>query len=147
MPSSIKAYRVIESMADQTDDTPLVDLGSGWGNLAIRLAKRYPQRQVYGYEVSWIPWAVSVCLKSLLRLDNLTLHRTDFLKSPWPEHATLLCYLFPSAMQQIAERIAEPGSSPRFVISNNFALPQHHAIRREQIRDFYRSPIYLYKIG
>lgn len=147
MPSSKKAYQAMEHMADQTGKTPLVDLGSGWGNLAIRLAKRYPDRQVYGYEISWIPFLFSVMLKKLLRLDNLTLHRQDFLSADWPEQATLLCYLFPGAMQQIADVLKTDNHSVQYVICNNFALPGHQPYQRQQLTDFYRSPVYCYRLS
>ena len=49
-----------------------------WGTLVIAIARKYPNKQVIGYELSWLPWLVSVILKYSLRLDNLTIHRKDF---------------------------------------------------------------------
>lgn len=147
MPSSKKAYQAMETMADQTGNTPLVDLGSGWGNLALRLAKRYPDRQVYGYEVSWIPFLFSMMMKKLLKLDNLTLARQDFFTAAWPDKATLLCYLFPGAMQRVADVLKQDKTSVDYVICNNFALPGHQPEQSTQIQDFYRSPIYFYRLS
>jgi hypothetical protein len=56
MPSSKKSYRVIATLIDETSVGTIVDLGSGWGNFVIRIAKQYPHRQVIGYELSLLPW-------------------------------------------------------------------------------------------
>ena len=146
MPSSNKAYQAMLNLVDQTEDTHLIDLGSGWGNVVIRLARRYPKRQVTGYELSFIPWLVSLLLKKALKLENLTLHRKNFLKEKWPEKATLICYLFPEVMAGVAKKLQQSDHSIQFVISNNFALPKHQPIQQQQINDFYKSPIYFYKL-
>ncbi len=146
MPSSGKAYRAIEALAERTQDSPILDLGSGWGHVVIRLARRFPNRPVHGYELSLLPWATSVLLKHLLRLDNLTLHRQDFFIATWPQQSVLVCYLFGSAMSKLAERLQVNEDSTQAVISNNFALPGFTATEKNHISDFYRSPIYYYEI-
>lgn len=44
MPSSSKAYNAMVLLVDETGTGTIIDLGSGWGNFVIRIAKKNPQR-------------------------------------------------------------------------------------------------------
>jgi tRNA G46 methylase TrmB len=63
MPSSSKAYNTMMKLVDETGSGSIIDLGSGWGNFVIRIAKKNPHRQVIGYELSLLPWITSTLLK------------------------------------------------------------------------------------
>jgi len=78
MPSSNKARQAMLQLACDTGTGPIFELGSGWGNLLIALAKAHPQRTVVGYELSFVPWLTSVMLKKVLGLDNLQVYRKIF---------------------------------------------------------------------
>lgn len=147
MPSSAKAYQAMMSLVDDTSDGLIIDLGSGWGNFVIPLAKRYPQRPIIGYELSLLPWLVSVLLKYSLGLKNLTLYRQDFLKADLAGASVLVCYLYPEAMKKIESKLLLEKPDVGVLISNNFALPGWKVDRVIQINDFYKSPIYRYKIS
>ena len=146
MPSSNKAYRAIATLVDKTGSGPIVDLGSGWGNFVIRIAKKHPQRQVIGYELSVLPWLISILLKKLFGLKNLTLHRQNFYNVDLPPSSVLVCYLFPVAMERIKDKLQLEQADISFLISNSFALPSWQPLKVVQVDDFYKSPIYLYKI-
>ena len=146
MPSSNKAYLAMMQLTDETGKGPIVDLGSGWGHFVIRIAKRYPQRQIIGYELSFLPWLTSTLLKKLLALKNLTLHRKNFYLADLSKASVLVCYLFPEAMDKISNKLLVEQSSVGFLISNNFALPSWQPYKTIQLNDFYKSPVYLYKI-
>jgi len=146
MPSSTKAYLAMVQLIDETGTGPIVDLGSGWGSFVIRIAKRYPQRQVIGYELSLLPWFTSIVIKKLLGLKNLTLHRQDFYQANLPTASVLVCYLFPEAMVRLKDKLLLEQPKADFLISNNFALPAFQADKVQLLDDFYKSPIYRYKI-
>lgn len=146
MPSSRKAYQAILGLADVTGTGPIYDLGSGWGNLVIRLAKKYPNRQVVGYELSFFPWLVTNLFKRVFGLSNLTLHRQDFLKADLSNASVIICYLFPVVMAEIKTKLIHGHSNLDFIISNNFALPSYQASKVIRLTDFYKSPVYLYRI-
>ena len=147
MPSSIKAHLAMMQLVDTTGSGTIVDLGSGWGNFVIRIAKRYPQRQVVGYELSFLPWLTSSGLKKILGLQNLTLHRKNFYLADFSKASVLICYLFPEAMEKISHKLQVEKSNVNFLISNNFALPSWPVTKTIQLNDFYKSPVYLYKIS
>lgn len=147
MPSSKKAYNTMMKLVNETGTGTIIDLGSGWGNFVIRIAKSNPQRQVVGYELSILPWLTSTLLKKLLGLQNLTLYRQNFLKANLSGASVLVCYLYPEAMERIKEKLQLELPKVDFLISNNFALPSWQAVKVVPLDDFYKSPIYLYKIS
>tara|TARA_R110002124_G_scaffold70290_5_gene188763 strand:- start:1501 stop:1947 length:447 start_codon:yes stop_codon:yes gene_type:complete len=147
MPSSKKAYQVMLRLIDETGTGAIIDLGSGWGNFVIPLAKRTPERQVIGYELSLLPWLISIILKKALGLKNLRLHRKNFYHENLPAASVIVCYLYPEAMIKIADKLKQQQPNIAFLISNNFALPSVKADKKIVLDDFYKSPIYLYKIS
>lgn len=134
-------------LTDRTGPGTIVDLGSGWGNFVIRIAKKHPQRQIIGYELSWLPWLISVCFKKLLGLKNLTLHRQNFYQADLSDCSVLICYLFPGAMNKISKKLQLEQTNINFLISNNFSLPGWKPCKAIKIDDFYKSSIYRYNIN
>lgn len=147
MPSSSKAYNTMMKLVDETGSGSIIDLGSGWGNFVIPIAKRYPQRQIVGYELSLLPWFISSLLKKVFGLKNLTLHRKNFYDAKLPAASVLVCYLYPEAMNRIKDKLLFEKPKVDFLISNNFALPSWQSYQVIRLDDFYKSPVYLYKIG
>ena len=144
MPSAHKARLAMFKLVDDTESGSIYDLGSGWGHLVIRLAKRYPHREIVGYEVSILPWIMTLLLKKLLGLNNLIVHRENFLKANLSGASVLLCYLHSPTMAAIKEKLDREASKELYLISHNFALPSELPIKTVQVNDFYRSPVYLY---
>jgi len=147
MPSSIKAYNVMMKLVDETGTGSIIDLGSGWGSFVIRIAIKNPERQVVGYEVSLLPWFLSVLLKKIFGLKNLTLHRQNFYEADLSTASVLVCYLYPEAMSNIQHKLLLEQPNIDFLISNNFALPSRKADKTVRLNDFYKSPVYLYKLA
>lgn len=144
MPSSKKARQAIIELSEDTGNGPLYELGCGWGNLLIPLAKKYPQRQIVGYELSTLPWLTTLLLKKALGLNNIQLHRKNFLHQDLSPASVIVCYLFPKGMEAIARKLRTDNGSLDYLISNNFALPSHQPTKTIQLNDFYKSPVYLY---
>ena len=134
-------------LIDETGSGTIIDLGSGWGNFVIPIAKRYPQRQIVGYEISFLPYFTSTLIKHILGLKNLTLYRQDFLKANLSTASVLVCYLFPATMNKIKNKLLLDKPGVEFLISNNFSLPSHQFDKVIQLNDFYKSPVYLYKLN
>jgi len=144
MMSSSKACQAMLASIDRPTLGPVIDLGSGWGTLVIALARKYPRQQVIGYELSWLPWMVSVILKYSLRLNNLTLYRQDFMKAELSNASILFCYLFPGGMLSLHEKLNRELSSEMFIVSNTFALPSCQPTKVIRLNDIYHTPIYVY---
>ena len=146
MPSSMRAYEAVAKFTEDTGNGPIIDLGSGWGNVVIRLAKAYPEREVIGYELSLLPWFISQLLKSILRLKNLRIYRKNFLAANFADESVLICYLVPESMAKIQKKLKTEQHHVRYLISNNFALPLHTPEHTVTLNDFYNSPVYRYRM-
>lgn len=144
MMSSAQASQVMLESINSTRQGPFMDLGSGWGTLVIPLARKYPDQQIIGYELSYLPWFISLVRKHFLRLDNLTLHRKDFRKADLSSASTLFCYLFPGGMDALYEKLKQERTSELLIISNTFALPSYPPKTTIRLQDLYNTPIYVY---
>ncbi|MDX1588093.1 MAG: class I SAM-dependent methyltransferase [Oleiphilaceae bacterium] len=123
-----------------------MDMGSGWGTLAIPFARRFPDTQVIGYEVSWFPWITACVLAKLLRLRNLHFYRRDFRQADLSGASVLLCYLMARGMRAVSERLQKDPGSVQWVISHHFALPGWQPVRTRKLADLYGTPIYTYSV-
>lgn len=105
----------------------VIDLGSGWGGLALRLALRFPDRAVTGWEMLWLPALAS----RLLRRPNLRFRRGDYLAAPLAGAAVLVCYTSPAAMALLAGKLRREPAPGRLLVSARFPLPGFAAIDAE----------------
>jgi hypothetical protein len=144
-PSSSKTFRAIVAATENSGTGPIVDLGSGWGTLVVALARKYPHRQVVGYELSLVPWLFSSIRKSVSGLDNLILYRKDFLNADLSDASVLTCYLFPGGMVSLKDKLERDNISEVLIVSSTFALPSSRPIQVIRVKDIYRTPVYLYR--
>jgi len=148
MPSSRRAILVMleEIDIDAWGADPIVDVGSGWGSLVFAASAKFQERQIIGYEVSWVPWLFSKIRQFILRRNNLCLLRRDFLQIELPASAVIVCYLFPRGMRQLEEKLKQKQACAHrlLVISNTFALPSSTPVKVIKLNDLYRSPVYVY---
>jgi trans-aconitate methyltransferase len=121
------------------------DLGSGWGTLAISLARQLPACQVIGYESSPVPYLFSRVLQFLLRFPNLKFNRQDILRVSLQEASLIVCYLYPAAMKKLKPKFEEELHPGTVVITNTFAVPGWNPANVLLAADIYRSKIYLYQ--
>ena len=142
MPSSRTAISAIRSLAVPVDDGPIYELGSGWGGLAINLARAHPERQVRGYEISTLPYLFSVFLGRCSGLKNLEFRRQNFHQHDLSDAAMVVCYLFPGGMSELAEKLK--GHS-LVVVSNTFALPGWEPEKVVDLGDRHRTRVYRYR--
>lgn len=148
MMSSTQARRAMLVALDKSSALPacepIIDLGSGWGTLVIATARQYPQQQVIGYEVSWLPWLFSVIWKFLLGLENLKIYRKDFNKIDINNASILLCYLYSDAMVILEKKLTRERSENIVIISNTFVLPKNTPKKTIHLNDFHHTKIYSY---
>jgi hypothetical protein len=146
MPSSPAVRRELFKHLPPLDSGEIFELGSGFGALAIPLARHYPNLQITGFEISPIPWSIAVIRARILGLNNLHFKRCDFLKAKMSPAVLFVSYLYPGGMGQIEERLRTLGPDKRYFLSHTFALPGHEPIACSRANDLYRSPVYLYQL-
>lgn len=105
------------------DGGSIVEMGSGWGGLAMAIARDWPGARVVGVERSALPYWVSrarlAAAQALGRYKNLRFVRADFFALDLAAHDTAVCYLLPRILGQLPPRLA-PGA---LLISAGFAVP------------------------
>jgi predicted RNA methylase len=113
----------------------IYELGCGWGGLAIALAKRYPEQQVVGYELSPLPYLVSLIRKWVGGHRNLRIYRRNFFREDLFDAGLVVCYLYRKAMRRLEEVLPTT-----VVVTHTFGLGDAKPVR--VCNDLYRTPIY-----
>lgn len=134
----------------------LVEAGSGWGTLALHIAKRCPGLGIIGVENSLIPlWVsrflahVSPLLDRSSRVDRgnrVSFIRADLYRYPYESVDLIVCYLYPGAMTRLSGIFQQRLSPGQQIISVCFALPGWKPDKVITCKDIYRTPIYVYTI-
>lgn len=124
----------------------VVELGSGWGTLVFALAERLPHCSVRGYEISPLPYVVSVIRKRLSGCANATFLRQNFFKVSLEGTSLIVCYLYPGAMHRLQKKLRGELRSGALVLTHTFAFPGWTPIDSRIAGDIYRTPVYLYRV-
>ena len=135
---------ILQAIPDNTTGV-IFELGSGWGTLAMALAKALPQCRIIGVENSPLPYAVSRLLARIFSRKNLNLMHADMLRVPLEDASLVVCYLYPGGMRKL-KPVLEKLRKGTVVISNTFSVPEWKAERVLTVKDVYRSPVYLYRL-
>lgn len=145
MPSSPRVRRALLALLPGDTRGTVLDLGSGWGDVAFALADHCPQARVVAYELSWLPWLFSRLRQRLFPRANLTLHRGDFFGASFQDAGCVVCYLSPGIMARLAPRFAAELPGAR-ILSHTFGLRGWPPVRSVRLTDLYRTPVYLYEV-
>jgi len=147
MPSSGRVCRAILKASEKTDAGTIIDLGSGWGTLLFALSRKYPDRQIIGFELSWLPWIYSQAIRVIFRRRNLRIYRQNFFSAQLPDATLLICYLHPKGMQKLWDKLSsDQRRLNSMLISNTFALPDNQPAETLRVDDLYNTPIYIYRL-
>lgn len=126
MGSSVRDQQTLLSALETYLKTPqdgvIYELGAGFGDLAVALAKQYPDHTIKAYEISPLPWAVLRFRRWLGRYKNLEIHRADFFEADLSDADAVVCYLYPVIMERLAPKLSEELRSGGLVICNAFAM-------------------------
>ncbi|MHA0856855.1 class I SAM-dependent methyltransferase [Paenibacillus sp. CMAA1364] len=146
MPSSSVVRRAVIAEINRLDERGLiVEAGSGWGTLALDIARRKLGSQVIGIENSSIPLWISRAIIRLKKVDNVSFIRGDLYHYSYDDAQVVLCYLYPGAMMRLSQLFKDQLRHDAVVISVCFAIPDWQPERVITCRDFYRTKIYVYR--
>ena len=123
MPALGRARREVLAAVPADLEGTVYELGSGWGTLAVPLARRHPACRVVGFELSPLPWLVSRALAAVAGTRNLELRRADFMKAQVGNATAVVCYLWPGAMERLRPKLEAELGPGTLVVSSTFAVP------------------------
>jgi hypothetical protein len=148
MPTSRKVTRaLLEIAVSYRVSGTVFELGSGWGNLALLLARTLPACQVIGYENSTVPYLFSRVIAMIFPAQNLHLIRNNFFRTSLSGADLVVSYLHPDAMKELKVKFEHDLKEGSLVISNTFAVPGWEPIQIRDISDLYHTRIYVYRVG
>ena len=125
----------------------IYELGSGWGGVALALAKKYPEISVIGYEVSLLPWLFSCARILFLPQDSLYFKLSNFLECDLSNGILVVCYLLPKPMEKLRVKLEAELTLGSLIASNTFAFRGGRPIDRQITDDIYASHVFLYEIN
>jgi len=147
LPSSPLTRETMLSVLPIRVDGPVYELGSGWGGLAVALARRYPEQPVRAFEVSVLPWAFAKLRRLLGGPRNLEFRYGDFHRVDLTDAALVSCYLTPPVMAKLKPKLEAELKPGALVLCNTFAVRGWRPTATAMARDRHRSEIFLYKIS
>lgn len=147
LPSSSATREAMLSVLPDSIDGPIYELGSGWGGLAVALARRYPDQPVNAFEVSVLPWAFAKLRRLLGGPSNLEFRYGDFHRADLTDAALVSCYLTPPVMAKLKPKLEAELKAGALVLCNTFAIRGWQPAATAVARDRHRNEVFLYKIG
>ena len=147
MPTGMRVQRaILETLLGLKPEGAIYELGSGWGTLALGIARRYVDCRVTGFENSPIPFWVSLVLSRMIPSPNLSFERRDFYGVSLAEANIVICYLYSGAMERLRVKFEAELSPGTWVISHTFAVPEWDAKEVVEVQDLYRTKVYVYRV-
>jgi len=147
LPSSPATRRTVLEMLPIRIGGPVYELGSGWGGLAVALARRYPDQPVKAFEMSVLPWAFARARRLLGGPPNLEFRFGDFHRADLANAALVSCYLTPPVMAKLKPKLEAELKPGALVLCNTFAIRGWRPVATATARDRHRSEVFLYRIG
>ncbi|HEX2752022.1 MAG TPA: class I SAM-dependent methyltransferase [Alphaproteobacteria bacterium] len=146
MPTAASTRHAMIDTIAQKDPETIVELGSGWGGIAIEAARKYPKCEVIGFECSPIP-LLAARLRKLFnpRLKNLRFLRRDFFKFDMKDADVVLCYLSNPHMAQLEPKLDNELQEGAEIISSTFHMPHWKTRSVNTIGGMYDTKIYAYQ--
>ena len=145
MPTSAKVCRAMLDILPNNIDGAIFDLGSGWGTLAIPLARQYPNCPVYGYEISPLPWFYSYLRKGISGFRNLRFHRYNYLKVDLSAAAIIVVYIHADGMEILKSKFEHELKPGTLIVSNFFQIRGWEPIQTTTVDDIHQTKVYLYQ--
>jgi hypothetical protein len=124
----------------------IVELGSGWGGMAIAAARAHPEARVTGLELSLFPWLFSHA-RHLLHpaLKNLSFERNDFFSYPLHDVSAVLCYLTNPLMAKLKDKLEHELPPGAQVISSTFFIPGWEPEQTVDVKGLWSTRIFVYR--
>ena len=120
-PTSYKTYEIISEQLPSGERQKFIDLGCGFSELLIYLAKRHPQMDFYGTEISPLPFIVSK-IKSLF-YRNIKISFENFWSMNFAQYEIVYAFLAPPPMERLWDKVQTEMNPGTLFMSNTFEVP------------------------
>ncbi|MBT8623116.1 SAM-dependent methyltransferase [Polynucleobacter paneuropaeus] len=100
----------------------ILEIGSGLGNFAIRIAQLRPESRVEGIEIAPLPWLISVVQAKFLT-SRVRFRLGNYEKVNFSDYDLIFAYLSPAAMPELWDKALLEMNSESLLISHEFPVP------------------------
>lgn len=146
MPTMPRVKRKLLSFAEPAVAGNIVELGSGWGGIALEAAKAFPDREVIGIEYSPIPFFFSKCRRLFNpAVKNLSFARANFFDFDLSGTAVILCYLSNPLMAKLKDKFLRELPESASIISSTFHIPDWAPEKIEKINGLWNTEVFVYR--
>jgi SAM-dependent methyltransferase len=121
-PSTSAVWSAVESLVPVNQSISLVDIGSGFGGMALRLARSRPDATIHGIELAPLPWCVS-SLRARLARSRARFLYGDYHHLDFADFDLVFAYLSPAAMPDLWRKARAEMSPGALLLSNEFSIP------------------------
>ena len=151
MPSSRAArtavLTAVKEIANAEVEPVIVEPGSGWGTLAVPIARHLPHCRVIGYENSPVPFLFSRLRGWITGCNNLRITKQDFTNADLSSAGIIVCFLHPAGMNTVRTLLhTGTSSSTVYVVSNTFRLHGYKPYKSYALHDVYNSEVFIYRL-
>jgi predicted O-methyltransferase YrrM len=100
----------------------ILEIGSGLGNFAIRMAQLRPESLVDGIEIAPLPWLISV-IQAKFFASRVCFRLANYEKVDFANYDLIFAYLSPAAMPELWKKALQEMDSESLLISHEFPIP------------------------
>lgn len=121
-PSTPSVWRAVAGLLVPDRAQRFIDIGSGFGGMALHLAARRPDCEVAGIELAPLPYWVSR-LRARLQSSHARFMRGDYLGLNFADYDVVFAYLSPAAMPGLWEKAHSEMRPGTLLLSFEFPTP------------------------
>ena len=123
----------------------ILEIGSGLGNFAIRMAQLRPESCIEGIEIAPLPWIISV-IQAKLSSSRALFRLGNYEKVDFANYDLIFAYLSPAAMPNLWEKALREMKGESLLLSHEFPIPSIDESQKMIFSSDQRE-CYVYEIG
>jgi hypothetical protein len=144
-PTPRPAYPCIVAELPIDREFTLIDIGSGFGEMLIFLAKQRPNGHFTGIEIGIFPFLISFLRAKIERLPNVRFAYRSMWKTELAPFTYVYAFLSPAPMERLWAKACSEMRPGSLFISNSFAAPADPSAVIP-IKDERKSSLYVYRM-
>jgi trans-aconitate methyltransferase len=134
--------RALKDEVGNREDLLLYELGSGWGGLAVLIARAFPKVTVHGFEISPVPFVLS----KLRQRKNLRFYNRDVFTLDLSGVDVIAVYLTPWHLERLVPKMKAEMKAGSLIVASGFALPDMEPEKTVFVKGALEKAIYVYRI-
>lgn len=146
LPSSPAMRAAMLSLLPEREHCVALEVGAGWGGVAVAVARARPTWEVTAVEQARVPFAFCWVRQRLLGPSNLTVVYGNGLDAIFENADVVTCYLLPETMLELRDRLETTGRPGGVLLSAAFGMRGWAAERTLRLDDLYRTEVFRYRL-